>query len=596
MTDLDVSFGQENVFMPEVGGAQIGGGFEEGAELALTRTPLASLVRSMNREGFLKPNDVSKEDAYKELAEVGLADYGPRFVTDRGINRDLLDQIKLEGELFNVRQNRVAVSSNTFAGASANLAGAMAAEVADPFNFTIGAAGGAMFSVGAKLTAATRLGRAAQRARVAAAEGAVGEIAVQPLRYLGASIGDTYGAADSIADIALSSLFSGAVGAVGGFASRQYQEAIDAAPEEFKKVVALEAADAASPELLAMSNIWNNLEPDARQNVLRVINAQAAAGKADIEVADLLHAMGSKNLNDVRAQALASGLREDYMRFIDQPEIQKVISDAQLRALRQAEGEGRILREQVERGDVEEALGEAQSMLEADDGTLGSAFRMLEQQRVLSDVIDQTNLTQARKNQLQEKIGERVNDLEQKIFDRSIDIEPLIEIPEKTIDNIRAAATALGKQIDAPIDFVGRAMELVEAIRAERTRVQSRAYDLTGQFIGDLYGPRRMEKSDMYRWLYDGGRVESELKEMPAVEFDNNGTMTLDGARSLDIQTLETNATADIELSRAELESIAPGLADDIIARNQKMTDAQARAYDEMATEGIECLRGIVNG
>ena len=596
MTELDLSFGQESVFMPEVGQAQIGGGFDEGAELALTQTPIASLVRGLSRSGYNQPNDVSKADAYRELAELGLQDYGPRFVSDFGISRQLLDEIKLEGQLFQIRQQRVAQASNTFLGASAAMAGAMAAEIADPLNLAVGAAGGAVFSTGVKLTAATRIGRAAQRARIAAVEGALGEVAVQPLRYYGKSVGDTYGLAESAADIAFSSLFSGAVGAVGGFASAQYREAVDAAPDDFKKLVAMEATDTAFPELMRMSDIWNDLDVESKENVLKVINAQAAAGKADIDVSDLLHAMGTKKLNDVRAQALASELRQDFLRFIDEPGVQDAIQAAQLRGLRQAEGEGRILREQVDRGDVEAAIKTATDQLEPDDGTLASAFRMLEQQKILSEVVEESNLTGARKNQLQEQIQEKTTDIEQKILDRSIDIEPLIEIPERTIGGIRAAATALGKQINAPRGFVDDAMGLIEAIRAERGRVQSRAYDLTGQFIGDLYGPQRMAKSDFYTWLDDGGQVKAELETMPEVEFDNNGVMTEAGSRSLELQVLQENATAEIDVYRAELETVAPGLSETIIRNNQDASNGRTQAYDEMTTEGINCIRGVIDG
>ena len=601
----DFSFPENRVAQRSIEGANIGSAWDTNLELFLSQTPIANTVRMIERELEPKSGEtVSKEVALEELAAIpGAAESAIQrnLVSDKGLDRTDLDRMKFEADLFYARSISARNATNGFGRSTQALLAGLAAEAVDPMNLVVGAGIGAAMKTGKVALATTRMSRIMQAARIGALEGAAGEVAVLPVRFAGASYGDTYHLSESAADIAFGGLFGGLIRGVGRgvveiTSGKELNDLLrERVPEEAADGFQTEFGATKLPELESQAEQLANLDPKIREDLTRVIIAQAAAGRKDLHIDSLVMTMVTKGIEEKRARALASGLSADYNIFLAEPAVARVINSARITA----ESERSLYRDQIKVG------------LESRQGSVDEWFNQ-EINNISNDLFQSNDmLGTAVAEQRLNVLAEMLDDMESLGLDARADLEGRVEFMDKAIqeevikrftsDDRAVNRVPTDKEIsDALRIMTGKSKkqiepylnELYEARDQLNARVDQRTRDLSADQLGELYGAERMGKSDFYTWMDGSDNLKIDAENSPSAEFVD-GIMTEESARKLEEEASET---AYIQSLQAELDALAPGLSSTILKRNNDATARQVEAQNAMIEEFVNCKLGVPSG
>ena len=602
----DFSYPDDTISQTSIQGANVGSAWDANLELFLSQTPIASATRMVERE-LEGPSGktVDKNTALRELQDIpGAAENAIQrnLITDRGVDRNDLDRIKHEANLFYARSVSALNASNGFERSTQGFLAGLVAEAADPMNLVVGGAIGSAMKTGKVAMATTRMARIMQAVRAGAAEGAIGEVAVLPLRFAGASYGDTYRLADSAADIAFGGLFGGLIrgagrGAVEIKSGNQLNELLrkSGLSEDAAAGYQVDFGATKLPEMEAQAEQLASLDPEVRESLTRIVVAQAAAGRKELEVDALVMTMITKGIEEKRAKALASGLSADYRLFIAEPAVARVIDSARLTAESERSlylSEARSTLDQFEGTLDEWANNEINSIsndLFQSNDMLGTA--VAEQRlNILAEILDEVGKLGAEaRSDLAGRLDFMDRTIQQEVVNRFTSEDVAVNrIPtDKEIsDSLRIMTGKSQKQIQPYLD------ELYEARDQLQARVDNRVDNLTADQLTELYGSERMGESNFYTWMDGSSNMEIDAANSPSAEFVN-GIMTDESARKIEEEASET---AYIQSLKAELDAIDPSLSERVLRNNDAAVDRALEAQTAMIDEFVNCKLGVPSG
>lgn len=175
---------------------------------AVSDNPTTKLAQYVNREsaGGVR---LSREDALQRAKEQGVS-IGD--IPEDGMNQDAVDLLIERQYQRKRRSSIIGESEGGFSSGFAEIAGGLGGSFLDPLNIAasfIPVVGQAKYA-GMVAKAGGTLGRAGVRMGVGAAEGFVGAAIMEPMNYaLSQELGDDYGMADSLMNLAFGTLMGG---------------------------------------------------------------------------------------------------------------------------------------------------------------------------------------------------------------------------------------------------------------------------------------------------------------------------------------------------------------------------------------------------